>query len=466
MITISFNRTEDLNQQIYMAIVREIASETLQAGDRLPSRRSLAMHLGVSLNTVKKAYGQLLDEGFIRSKERSGFYVDQLNPTLLYRVEAAETNKGDDLSEEDFPGEKWAFNFSYAATDPGQAQKKVWSRLAKRSMEEALLGRSSHAQTHWALKKAVAAYLSSHRGVDTPAKNILLTTGYAENLLLLFMLFKDPIFAVEEPGYLRTDPIFQAAGKNFLPIAIDSSGFSVTDLEKSPANIALTTPNHQFPTGIIMGLRRRQELLSWAEEKPGRYVLEDDYDSDFKYYGKTIPALKSLDQKERVIMSGSFTQSIGSFLAVSYLVLPDPLLSDFQGLKIPKGKVSPIQESLLEKYLSTGAFDRHINHMNTFYRNKREAFIRALREKDPDVVIQGSEAGLHFILGFQRPLPPPEIIKKRAGRERIYIKSLDDYRRVPLFDDLYLVGFGGIPDQKIAEAAQALLALFERENAG
>ena len=106
MITISFNRTEDLNQQIYMAIVREIASETLQAGDRLPSRRSLAMHLGVSLNTVKKAYGQLLDEGFIRSKERSGFYVDQLNPTLLYRVDAAGPNKGDDLSEEDFQGEK------------------------------------------------------------------------------------------------------------------------------------------------------------------------------------------------------------------------------------------------------------------------------------------------------------------------------------------------------------------------
>ena len=461
MITLTFDGKDDLNQQIYRGLVREIASEKLKAGDRLPSRRSLAMHLGVSLNTVKKAYGQLLDEGFIRSRERSGFYVDQLNPTLLYQVEAEEPRKEAVEAEEELREKKWKFNFSYAATDPGQAQKKVWGRLAKRSMEEVLLGRSSNAGQHWALKKAVAAYLSSHRGVDTAAKNILLTTGYAENLLLLFMLLKDPIFAVEDPGYLRTDPIFRAAGKKFLPIAIDPFGFSVAGLRKSPANIALTTPNHQFPTGIIMGLRRRQELLSWAEEKPGRYVLEDDYDSDFKYSGKTIPALKSLDQKGRVIMSGSFTQSIGSFLAVSYLVLPDPLLKDFQGLKIPKGKVSPIQEILLEKYLSTGAFDRHVNHMNTFYRNKREGLIRALRERNPEVIIQGSEAGLHFLLGFRRPIPPPSVLQKRARQRGIYLKSVDDYRRKPIHDSLYLVGFGGIAADEIPEAAEALLGLFE-----
>lgn len=475
MFTIHFSTDQPLSTQIYLAVIEQIRTGGLSSQDRLPSQRALAAHLGVSVNTVKLAYTQLRDEGFIVARERSGFYVDQLNldrlPPQPGTAEALPPQPG--TAEALSPAWKltspaepspdpWRFSFSPTGIDPESWERKLWVRLAKEAMEDTLLDLAADQTAKagiWDLRVEIAKYLADHRGVRVHPAQIIVTSSFWESLMILFSLLDRPISALEDPGYLRNDAIFSCNHQEFIPIPLDTYGFSVASLEKTPANVAIVTPTHQFPTGLIMGLRRRQRLLAWAECAPDRYILEDDFDSDFKYSGSPIPALKSLDRHHKVILSGSFSQSLGPFLGVSYLVLPDPLYTRFMDLALPKGRVSNLAQHLLQRFMHSGAFDRHLNRMNKIYRSKRDLFLHHLTALAPDLQISGASAGLYFLASVPAPYLTGPVFADRAEAAQIYLQPLDAFRRQPLNDGTYVLGFGSLPLDRIPAAAAAVVDL-------
>lgn len=456
MITLHFDSEENLYQQIYSYFVREIRQNRLRAGDKLPARRALAQHLGVSINTVKQAYEQLTDEGYIISRERSGYYVDKLSPEDLPKIPKRRTP---------FVAPKTIkakYNFNYSSIDYSRMPISILKKCGQEAMESCLLESRGPKGGIWTLREEIGKYLENRRGVIASVENIIITSGYSEHLLILMSLIDQAYFAMEDPGYKKTQEIFKASSKEIVSIPIDQYGFSVRDLEKTQANVAIVTPNHQFPTGIIMGMRRRQRLLNWAGQGEERYIVEDDYDSDFKYTGKPIPALKSLDKEDRVILSGSFSQSIGPFLGISYLVLPDSLRKKWEQIDLPLSGASLLQQYTLEKFLFSGAFEKHINRMNTLYRKKRNLLLRKIKN-EKEIEILGAEAGLHFILRLKEGYWDIKDLQRKMKKNRIYLAEISHYsiNEWPYRD--LIIGFGGIPLHELEDAIDLLLEIIRKK---
>lgn len=453
MITIHFNEDDSLYEQIYRSFIQEIQLGHLAYPDQLPSRRALAQHLGVSLNTVKMAYEQLLDEGYIVSKERSGFFVDKLSPD--YFPEPAIPEEVEVIAEEEPPH----YDFSYDTLDYQRFSAHLLSKCAsegiKRSLHEKKIGNKGLL----ALRLEIKKYLRDRRGVNACLDQILITGGYVENMMLLMTLCPQGVFAVEDPGYKKNHRLFTGVGRQLIYIPLDQYGFSVADLEKSSANLVITTPNHQFPTGLIMGARRRHRLLDWAAQDPQRYIVEDDYDSDFKYTGKPIPALKSLDSKDQVILSGSFSQSIGPFLGISYLVLPRSLMASFDQQDIPLSGASLFQQHTLAQFMETGAFEKHLNRMNAHYRKKRSYFLKILKDQE-GLSVLGADVGLHFLLRVDPKKRDITCWQEWCGKKGIRLESLSVYAKKTWPYEDFLIGFGGIAYEEMDQALEALLKCF------
>ena len=421
MFTIYFHKKAPLYEQIYSHIVQEIQEGRIQSQEKLPSQRSLAQHLGVGLNTVKLAYEQLLLEGYIVSKERSGFYVDLL---MADRLKGQKKEREIEIPEK--ISYKW--DFSYHAIDKDRLPLWVMEKSMGKSMEKAVFSKGKEKGGTWSLRKELAHYLARRRGLEVNPRNILITSGYGESLFLLLSVLKHPIFSTENPGYTKTLKIIQSFTEEIHSIPLDKYGFSVADLEQTNSNVAVVTPNHQFPTGMVMGIRRRQRLLEWARKKEDRYIIEDDYDGDFSYSSKPIPPLKGMDIDDRVIFSGTFSQSIGPFVGISYIVLPEILRKRFENMYIPILGASPLLEYFLEEFLSSGDFDRHVNRMNNLYRKKNEKIRKLLREK-VDFEILGQEMGLHFLLRVHSFFGNPLEIEEQGKKKGIKIESLHRYEK-------------------------------------
>ncbi|MDO5016590.1 MAG: aminotransferase class I/II-fold pyridoxal phosphate-dependent enzyme [Eubacteriales bacterium] len=335
METICFTQDEKLYIQIFEYFVNEIEGKRIHSGDKLPSMRKLADHLGVSLNTVKTAYEMLLDEGYIVSRERSGYYVDKILSENL-------PNLAGEIENFLPPPEKcYKYNFKYSLTDNSRIPVSVIKKCAQAAVSQSIEVVDYPNEGIWELRYVIAKYLKERRGVITSPENIVVTSGFEDNLFILSSLLQKPVFALESPGYTRLSYSLDSLRQDYIYVPIDQYGFSVKDLEKTTANVVITSPNHQFPTGLITGIRRRQRLLNWAKDDERRYIVEDDYNSDFKYTGRPIPALKSMDETGSVILSGSFSQSVGKFLGISYLVLPDRLIMGENRLHTPLRPVSP-----------------------------------------------------------------------------------------------------------------------------
>ncbi|MDO5041480.1 MAG: PLP-dependent aminotransferase family protein [Peptoniphilus sp.] len=454
MFTIYFNEESSKYQQIYEHIIKEIREKRLLPEERLPSRRALAEHLGVSLNTVISAYDQLLEEGYILSRPRSGYFVDRIIADELHREQR-------EITEEIPKVQGYKYNFSHYSLSLHLAPTTVLKRLASQSIEEAVSSENLDDNGYWLLKREVQKYLQSYRGFTVPMDQIVITGGYRSSLIFLLPLLENKIFVMEEPGYTLNETIFKNTDKKLLKIPVDEYGLSLSHLEKTEASVAIITPNHQFPTGIIMGVRRRQELLNWAYEKKDRYIIEDDFDSNFKYTGQPIPSLKSLDRHDRVILSGSFSQVMGSFLRISYLVLSKTLKEELDRWELKAVQVPLISQIMLQKFLKEGYFAKHINRVQTHYRRVREEMLNVLKTY-PKIKIKGGGVGLYFVLEFLREIPPKEVIKERAEEQHIFLESVDEYRsKEPYNPGEYIIGFGNIPLSEVRESVKALMSLFK-----
>ncbi|MDO5713095.1 MAG: PLP-dependent aminotransferase family protein [Tissierellia bacterium] len=449
------NSQTPLYEQLYIYIKEEIEKGHLKTGDKLPSKRTLAAHLNIAINTITTAYEQLVDEGYIKSYERKGYFVENLDGTFISTKDPVFSSE----LEED--NKVYRFDFSFNKVDYQGFPYVTWGKLAKNVMARKNNDLINYMDPQGSifLRREIANYLRDARGLTISPSRIIISSGTEYLFQIIFALLPEKdIFGVENPGYERINGMFQGSNRKCVPISLDESGMKVDQLEKSKAKVASVTPSHQFPTGVIMPLPRRMELLKWASEKEGRYIIEDDYDSEFRYSGKPIPPLKNFDMDDVVIYIGSFSKSVFPGLRISYMVLPGNLMQEFLSrLAFFQCPVSVPTQEVLAKFIAGGYFERHLNRMRKNYKRKREILVQACEKEFPQGKILGEDAGLHLLLELEETWDEGEIIKvlEKGG---ILVHGLHEYyiteekNKKPTL----VLGFGNLEDMEITRAVAVL----------
>jgi len=401
-----------LYEALYRCIRQDILTGALPAGTKLPSKRALAQNLEVSKITVEGAYGQLLAEGYIRSREKVGYFVEQVEqPAPL--TAALQENA---VQPEELPGGNNRFPFS------------VWSRLQRQVMldvAERLLQPLPN-QGLLELRRAIALQLAQFRGMQVKPENILIGAGtdFLYNLLIQ-LLGRDKCYCVEEPGYSKIRLIYKAGGVRCVGAAMDEQGVIPESL--SGAQILHISPSHHFPTGIITPPERRQALLHWAAQAQDRYIIEDDYDSEFRFNARPMPAMYSMDSSGSVIYMNTFTKTLATTIRISYMILPDRLRERFQQeLGFYSCTVPSFEQYTLARFLEQGYFEKHLNRLRKFYKARRDRVMGALEGQK--LTILEENAGLHFLLKVQTQLSDAEL---NSRCEDLPVRTLSSYYHDP-----------------------------------
>lgn len=534
---------ESLYEYLYLCIRADIENGSIPAGRRLPSKRALAKHLGVSLITVEGAYSQLVAEGYVRAEARRGYYACDLEvrpthlgqepglsapasqPTdscsLVHMAKPAECNS---LAQADRPAGSgciahagWSaepnpLTHSDVPTDlahavhlsepvqpdyakqldgatrfiddaaphapliadfstgslpldrfPFSSWAKTVREVLSRESEQSLLG-DTCAQGALALRVQLAEYLHSFRGMQVRPEQIVVAAGsqVLDNLIVQ-LLGRERGYAVETPGYSRLASIYRANDAKLAYVPLDDGGISMSHLRASGANVAHIMPSHQFPTGLVTSVARRYELLAWASEQPGRYIVEDDYDCEFRLSGRPIPALMSVDASSCVIYTNTFAKSLGSSFRIAYMVLPLSLVDAYQEkLGFYSSTVSATEQLALARFISTGEYERHVARTRSYYRSLKNDLVDALRSCPVADRIQtvATEAGLHFLMHVDVPGSTEAFLQ--AARARGVILSplsafcAPDQALASGYDGTYVMNFAGLAPNQARPAADAI----------
>ena len=444
-----------LYEQIYDYIKTDIQSGRIPYGEKLPSTRFLSKHLEVSRSTVELAYEQLLSEGYIESVPYKGFFVAQIDE--LYHLKKDKPQPQRERKE----ARRYRYDFTPNGVDLKSFPYNVWRKLSKDILldDRTELFRSGDSQGEYGFRSAICSYLYQARGVDCTPDQIIVGAGSDYILMLLGMILgMDHTIAFEDPTYKQAYRMAGGMSYNRIPVSMDKNGMKVTELEKSGADIAYVTPSHQYPTGVIMPIRRRMELLKWACEEQGRYIVEDDYDSEFRYKGKPIPALKGYDASDKVIYLGTFSKSIAPAIRLSYMVLPKPLLEAYeQKARFVNSTVSKVDQLIVQKFIEEGYYERHLNKTRALYKSRHDVLIEELRPMADICTISGENAGVHLLLTFQNGMTEEELID-RAARADIRVYGLSDYRIRENCEEkaTILLGYANLTEDQIREAARLL----------
>ncbi len=440
-----------LYEALYRCIRQDIVSGKLKPGEKLPSKRALAANLKISKITVEGAYGQLLEEGYIRSREKTGYFVEQVEQASAQTVLEAP------------PQPLKTAPIDLVSNVPARFPFSVWSRLQRQVMldlgEQLLLNPPN--QGLWELRQAIAAHLSQFRGMQVSPNCILIGAGtdFLYNLLIQ-LLGRDKRYAVEEPGYGKIRRIYAAGGVECVSAPMDSQG--VLPAALGDAQVLHISPSHHFPTGIVTPLARRQELLNWAKEKPDRWIIEDDYDSEFRFHARPLAAMHSLDCAGRVIYMNTFSKTLAPSIRISYMVLPAPLMAQFQEkLGFYSCTVPSFEQYALARFLSEGYFEKHINRMRKFYKTQRNRLLAAISASPLSryLTVLEENAGLHFLLQVNTTLSDEELIR-RCEAAGIRIRSLSSYyhTRGSVQDThCLIVNYSGLDDKALSSLEAALL---------
>lgn len=456
ILRIDKNANTPLYFQLYEYFKHDINSGNMLKGEKLPSKRQLANHLQCSLNTVQAAYNQLADEGYIVAKTRSGFYVAEVQNIIP-------AEHYDNLLVQDEKSAKnCAYDFSPHGIDSNGFPILQWRKLCNSviSKENEDLFRVSNLQGLSGLRSSIARYLHRYRGVLCSPKQIIISSGTEYLFQLLIQIFdQNYVYAIENPGYEKLALLFNSNRAKYLPFQIDKHGIDIERIERSSANVACITPSHQFPMGSIMPINRRIRLLNWAYNAPDRYIIEDDYDSEFRYTGKPIPSLQGLDSENRVIYLGSFSKSLTPALRISYMVVPPQLMGVFhQKMSFYACSVPAIEQEILNRFIENGFYERHLNRMRKLYREKRELLVLAIQQLLPSVEIIGANAGLHMVLKVNNCMPEERLIQK-AKEQSVQVYGVSRYfsGSVPAeYRDMVVLGFATIKINEITPAITLL----------
>lgn len=385
-----------LYEALYRAIREDILTGTLLPGEKLPSKRALASNLEVGKTTVEAAYAQLLEEGYISSRERSGFFVEAVEPQKKARPVQPVTES------EPLPRQ----GADLTGNGTGQFPFSVWIRLQREVIldygERLLLPVDSRGAPE--TRTAIAKNLGDFRGMTVDPENILIGAGtdFLYNLLLQ-LLGQDKVYGVEDPGYGKIRKIYAAGGVCCLPIPMDESGIRPDSL--GGARVLHISPSHHFPTGIVMPLHRRRALIDWARRTDG-FIIEDDYDTEFRFRGHPLPPMQTMDP-ERVIYMNTFSKTLFPSIRISYMVLPAGLMARFrEKLGFYGCTVPSFEQYTLARFLDRGYFEKHINRMRKFYRARRNRVIAMLAgcPAAGKFTILEQDAGLHFLLKVETAL--------------------------------------------------------------
>ena len=404
-----------LYEQLYRYIRDEIEAGRLAAGERLPSKRALAAHLKISVVTVEGAYGQLQAEGYLRSEPKRGFFVQAVQEE--HRPPAPALRPEEPARPRPAPD----YDFSTSGVDVSLFPTSTWARLMRQVLSgraDALLS-SPHPQGAPELRRAIAGHLYRFRGIRADPRQIVVGAG-SETLLgfLVQLLGREGGYGVEDPGYAKPHRIFTSCGAVVRPIPLDGQGLRVDVLGERAVRVVHVTPSHHYPLGIVMPVARRQALLRWAAADPGRYIIEDDYDSEFRFSGRPIPALQSLDGGERVIYLNTFAKSLAPSLRMSYMVLPPHLLEKWRrDFWFYSSTVPAFGQYALAAFMEGGHFERHLNRSRTRYKARREALLAAARETGltQSGSFAGGDAGLHLLLWMDRRWTEGELVDRAAA---------------------------------------------------
>ena len=438
-------------EQLYRYFVEEIQSGRLPAGTKLPSKRSLCVHLGVSRSTVENSYAILVAEGYVQAVAKSGFYVADLIP---HGAAAPAATAAIDRP----PVEKPKVNFSTSVVDTSAFPYASWAKLNKEVIYNSpeLLQRGER-QGEPALRSALAAFLQEYRGVRCSAEQIVVGAGTEYLLELLIQLF-DPkaVFALEDPCYAVTWHSVRNSGRRLCFIPVGEAGISIPDLQKSKASVAYITPSHQFPMGVTMPAVERSRMLHWACSAPDRYIIEDDYDCEFRYGAHPIPAMQSMDRNGRVVYIGSFSRSLAPSIRVAYMVLPDALLERYRALFGHfSSTVSRYEQTVLARFLAEGFYARYLRRMCNLYRQRCARLTERIRSMDGRICISGDGGGLHFLLTL--PGRSEEQLYRLAAERGIRLHRLSDYaHEFPPRPSTVVLGYGGVPDGQIDASVELL----------
>ncbi|MGE6540278.1 PLP-dependent aminotransferase family protein [Bacillus luti] len=440
--------------QLYEYIKKEIKDGTIPAFTKLPAKRKLAIYLQVSKNTVEAAYEQLLAEGYIESISRKGYFVCEIEQ-MIY-VEGSE----DRIEEVSFLERDYTFDFTQTGVDTNTFPFNMYRKLINdvwqpHNNELLFLG---HPQGEVSLREEIANYLYESRGVRCSPSQIVLGAGTQILVKLLFQLLQGSCYAVENPGYHRKMVAFEQGENRVQMLSLDRDGICIADLENSDANVVFVTPSHQFPYGMIMPITRRMQLLQWAKREEGRYIIEDDYDSEFRYSGKPIPALQGLDTDGKVIYMGTLSKALLPSLRMSYMVLPKKLIKTYQKQYLfYTQSVSRIDQEVIRRFLHEGYWEKHIHKMRVVYRKKRDRLVFEIEKYfSSQVEVIGEDSGLHILLKVHNGMREEELIQE-AAKYSIKIYPVSTYYKdgtAP--ENVVLLGFAILSEEEIVKAIQLL----------
>ena len=472
MIDLQGGAKAPLYEKIYESIKNEIVDGKISKGEKLPSTRLLAKNLSVSRSTVELAYDQLLAEGYIEAEPYRGYFVCDVE--ALYQLE-----QRNHMQEKLQAGQDWQpgwkteikhgagsskqkeIDFSPYTIDTQNFPYNVWRKLHKNVLlddrEEILL--SGDGQGDHELRMAIADYLHQARGVNCAAEQIIIGAGneYLE-LLLAQVLGEKKTVLMDDPTYLQAYRTFSNMGYLVKNIPAEQGSMPIEAVRRENADILYVMPSHQFPLGTVMPLKQRLELLKWASEKEGRYLIEDDHDSEYRYKGKPIPSLQSIDHEEKVIYLGTFSKSIAPSLRISYMVLPQHLLKNYQSYcGFYSTTVSKIQQEVLCGFIRGGYFGRHLNKMRGIYKNKHDFLVSELKKRPWVENIAGDNAGLHVLVQVDTQMSEEELCE-RAAEQGIHLMGISEHyiHKPPVSKPVLLLGYGKPDEKRILEGLDRL----------
>lgn len=472
LIDLDIHAKTSLYEQIYGSIRRDIMDGRLSCGERLPSARLLASNLQVSRSTVDAAYAQLVSEGYLEAKRGSGYYVcdvcglyDFATNNCCRREEDLAKRRKAGQRNGRMPEQKIRYQFLPGQIDDSGFAYNAWRKCAKEALLELETGHcllpAGHPQGEYALRRAIAAYLYQARGVRCEPEQMIIGAGNEYLLQLLAQILGGPRrVAMESPTYLQAYYTFCNIGYEVAAVSMDADGMQVEEIPDTGITLAYVMPSHQFPLGAVMPLRRRLQLLAWAEGGPHRYIIEDDHDSEFRYKGKPIPSLQGIAQQERVIYLGTFSNSIMPSVRVSYMVLPLHLMEDYEKkCGFYASTVSRMQQMTVCRFLEQGYFERHLNKMRGIYKGKHDMLLQLLKGKEWVYRVYGGHAGLHIAVELDCALTEAEVIARAEacgmlvqGMSGCYIAGKEKPDDRPIL----LLGFGNLTEREIREGVEIL----------
>lgn len=453
-LVLNNNSNTPLYEQIYQYIKEEIKNGKIGCKSKLPSTRSLAEHLQVSRSTVDMAYTQLISEGYIESVPCKGYFVCEIS--MLYDIK--KENKIKKYKQSKNEKEKY-IDFSPRGIDEEHFPYNIWRKMAKNVFNtdsNAVL--SGDRMGEYKLREAICNYLFEARNVHCSPQQILVGAGNEYLLMMLCNLLGAGVknIVMETPTYNQAYEVFRINGKKIDFVEVDRDGINIEQVRRANAEIVYVMPSHNYPLGTVMSIGKRLELIKWANESEERYIIEDDYDSEFRYHGKTIPALKGINNGDNIIYIGTFSKSIAPSLRISYMILPEKLMAKYnEEYYFCSQTVSRISQEMVTEFIEGGYFERHLNKMRAVYRNKHDMIVGRLKEKK--LKILGENAGVHILIETCNGMSEKDMIEsakehgvKVYGLSEFYI--CDEYKK----SEGIIIGFANLSEKEITKGLDIL----------